>query len=212
MSVSTRIDWNTLSSIKGVAVRAKQHLHWLSTPRAFYCAESFGRVEFLESLFYGAFDFHSPHVFGKKTTFPIRPGRLLSAHISIILVSHTRWDPLLAIWVRIHPALRSFFLFARVSPPAMAHVHSPPPLPPYLYTFPVHTLVFMKRCYFSVFVRSNKPQTPKYRCAERVLISATCSSASANNTPFTLYFPLYTLPRCKTHTLPFDFEHSQVCI
>lgn len=116
---------------------------------AFYCVQSFGRLEFWEGLFkMELFTFISP------TTFSIRSGRLLSAHISIILVSHRRWNSLQStIWMWIHPTLHSF-LFACVSRRSPAHTHSCFSL----CTFPKHALVFMKRCYFGVFAWSNKRQ------------------------------------------------------
>lgn len=129
MSVSTRIDWNTLSSITRVAVRAKLHLRWLPAPRGFLlCGVIWEGWIFREAFFfYGAFHFHSPHVFRKKKTFSIRPGRLLSAHISIILVSHRRWNSQSAIWMRIHPALALISFCLCVSACSGAHALMCPP-------------------------------------------------------------------------------------
>lgn len=113
------------------------------------------------NFFYGAFHFHSPHVFGKKTTFSISPGRLLSAHISIIPVSRRRWNSLPAIWMRIHPAQHSF-LFARVSPAALVHMHAC--FPPSVHLPHTHIGIHEAVLFWCICVKQQAPTAKTALC------------------------------------------------
>lgn len=134
---------------------------WLPGYRGgFYCVESFGRVEFLERLFFfiELFTFiFFPLCVWKENNIFYKTGQ--------VIVSPNQHHPgepqemeFSAGNLDVDPcnaAVISFSLCVCLCLCTCTHVS------PRSVHLPIHTLVFMERCYFGVFVWSNKPQTPK---------------------------------------------------